>query len=221
MARRFARDGYAAVVVLRTNAESLDEVCGWIRDDGGTAHGYLIDATVEEELQALVATVEQDIGPIHIAVYNLGANMGSRTLEMTTTKVFDNATKLGSRGAFVLSQTVVPYMLSRPADTMQSLFFTGATSGVRGNATQLAHATGMFGRRAIAQSLCHELWPLGIHVASINVDGLVDAPDTIGRVSGERWESMRAAAEERGSILKPEAVADAWHYLHSQPRNCW
>eukprot|EP01045_Picozoa_sp_COSAG04_P028807 COSAG04_NODE_4570_length_2013_cov_1.584639_3_plen_68_part_01 len=68
MARRFARDGYTAVVVLRTNAESLDEVCGWIRDDGGTAHGYLIDATVEEELQALVATVEQDIGPIHIAV---------------------------------------------------------------------------------------------------------------------------------------------------------
>ena len=26
---------------------------------------------------------------------------------------------------------------------------------------------------------------------------------------------------EAEGCFKPEAVADAWHYLHSQPRNCW
>ena len=30
---------------------------------------------MEDEISALVATIEQDIGPIHVAVYNLGANV--------------------------------------------------------------------------------------------------------------------------------------------------
>ena len=152
----------------------MQEVLNWIRDDGNTAHGYLIDATNEEELSALVADIERDIGPIHVAVYNLNAFV-AHTLDQTTTEIFDNASQLGSRGAFLLAQAVTPHMLKRPPATMQSLFFTSAASALRGNATQSAHAAGLFGRRAIAQALSHELWPLGIHVATINVDGPVNS----------------------------------------------
>jgi NAD(P)-dependent dehydrogenase (short-subunit alcohol dehydrogenase family) len=174
VARRFAQDGFTACVVLRSNADSMQEVVNWIRDDGNTAHGFLADATNEAELGALVARIERDIGPIHVAVYNLNAFI-ARTLDQTTTDSFDTASQLGSRGAFLLAKAVTPYMLGRPPSTMQSLFFTSAASALRGNATQSAHAAGLFGRRAIAQALSHELWPLGIHVATINIDGPVNS----------------------------------------------
>jgi NAD(P)-dependent dehydrogenase (short-subunit alcohol dehydrogenase family) len=174
VARRFAQQGFTACVVLRSNAESMQEVLNWIRADGNAAHGFLADATNEHELSALIADIERDIGPIHVAVYNLNAFV-ARTLDQTTTEIFDTASQLGSRGAFLLAQTVTPYMLQRPPSTMQSLFFTSAASALRGNATQSAHAAGLFGRRAIAQALSHELWPLGIHVATINVDGPVNS----------------------------------------------
>lgn len=118
--------------------------------------------------------IERDIGPIHVAVYNLNAYI-AKTIDQTTLDIFDTTTALGSRGAFLLSAAVTPYMLQRPAPTMQSLFFTSAASALRGNATQAAHAAGLFGRRAISQSLSHELWPQGIHVATINVDGAVNS----------------------------------------------
>ena len=165
-------------------------------------------------------TIEQDIGPIHIATYNLNAFV-ALTIDQTTTEAFDNAHTLGSRGAFLLARTVTPYMLARPPQTMQSLFFTSAASALRGNATQSAHAAGLFGRRAIAQSLSHELWPLGIHVATVHVDGPVNSEDTSGRRSGDEWESVRAAAQASVAMLEPDAVADGFAYLHSQPRNCW
>jgi NAD(P)-dependent dehydrogenase (short-subunit alcohol dehydrogenase family) len=189
VARRFAQQGFTACVVLRSNAESMQEVLNWIRDDGNTAHGYLADATNEEELSALVADIERDIGPIHVAVYNLNAFI-ARTLDQTTTEIFDTASQLGSRGAFLLAQAVTPYMLKRPPATMQSLFFTSAASALRANATQSAHAAGLFGRRAIAQALSHELWPLGIHVATINVDGPVNSVPKSSRTVLEDWEDL-------------------------------
>jgi NAD(P)-dependent dehydrogenase (short-subunit alcohol dehydrogenase family) len=195
VARRFARDGFTACVVLRSNADSMEEVCSWIRDDGGTAHGYLADATSEAELGSLVAEIERDVGPIHVAVYNLNAFI-ARTLDQTTTEIFDTASQLGARGAFLLAQAVTPYMLARPASAMQSIFFTSAASALRANATQSAHAAGLSGRRAIAQALSHELWPLGIHVATINVDGPVNSEDTSGRRS-EDWENVRYAYRKK------------------------
>ena len=41
--------------------------------------------------------IEQDIGPIHIAVYNLNAFI-AKTIDQTTAEIFDQTTALGSRG---------------------------------------------------------------------------------------------------------------------------
>ena len=57
VARRFARDGYTACVVLRSNAESMEEVVSGIQSDGNTAHGFLADGTDEQEINSLVACV--------------------------------------------------------------------------------------------------------------------------------------------------------------------
>lgn len=55
VARRFAQDGYTACVVLRSNADSMQEVVSGIKSDGNKAHGFLADGTDEDEINSLVA----------------------------------------------------------------------------------------------------------------------------------------------------------------------
>ena len=102
-----------------------------------------------------------------------------------------------------------------------TLAFTGATASVRGAGGQAAHASAMHARRALAQSLAHEWGPQGIHVCHVVVDGMVDAPDTLGKYFPEQFAAAKAVLEPVDGIVRPEAVADAYWYLHSQPRSAW
>lgn len=79
----------------------------------------------------------------------------------------------------------------------------------------------MFARRGMLQSLAHEFWPKGVHVSHCIVDGLVDAPDTVGKAFPEIFEKAKAAAEKNENIVRPKDVAEAYWYLHSQNKGCW
>ena len=53
-----------------------------------------------------VAAVEADIGPIEVAVYNLGAQIGDRALKDTWPRVFETGWRLGTFGLFRLAAAV-------------------------------------------------------------------------------------------------------------------
>ena len=83
-----------------------------------------------------------------------------------------------SVAAWNFAQVLLPlFLTNEPAkDTgaKANLVFTGATMAVRG-ASNFGHmSAGMFGRRAISQSLAKEFGPQGIHVSHVIVDGLID-----------------------------------------------
>ena len=63
---------------------------------------------------------------------------------------------------------------------------TSATAAMRGNKNQHSHASAMGGRRMLCQSLNAEFASKGIHIAHIIIDGMVDAPDTLGKMLGEK-----------------------------------
>ena len=44
----------------------------------------------------------------------------------------------------------------------------------------------MGGRRLLCQSLHAEFSPQGIHIAHVIIDGIVDSPDTVGKMLGEK-----------------------------------
>ena len=101
-----------------------------------------------------------------------------------------------------------------------AILVTSATAAVRGNAGQHSHAAAMGGRRMLCQTLNAEFGPQGIHVAHIVVDGSVDAPDTLGKLLGDRFEAYKAAKGEDG-VIDPRALAKTYWHLAHQPRNCW
>ncbi len=95
-----------------------------------------------------------------------------------------------------------------------SIFFTGATAGLRGGSGYAAFASAKFGIRAVAQATAREMGPKGIHVAHLVIDAGVDT----------EWvrERMRAAGVDDGrALLQPASVGEAYWALHQQPSDAW
>ena len=87
--KRFAAGGYHVVLARRSDEEGLQNLVDQISDAGGEASGRLIDATLPDTIEDLVADVERSIGPIEVAVFNLGAQIGNRDLADTSYKAFE------------------------------------------------------------------------------------------------------------------------------------
>jgi NAD(P)-dependent dehydrogenase (short-subunit alcohol dehydrogenase family) len=220
VARKFADEGYHSVLCRRSDKAGLDRLVGDIRDAGGDASGILLNAIEPDSIENLVTSVEANTGPIDVAVYNLGAQIGDRTLADTTCKAFEMGWRLATFGLFRLASTVCPLMEKRGRGT---LLVTSATAAVRGNAGQHSHAAAMAGRRMLCQSLNAEFSPKGIHVAHILIDGSVDAPDTLGKMLGpERFQELRETRGlENDGLLLPARVAETYYHIARQHRSAW
>jgi NAD(P)-dependent dehydrogenase (short-subunit alcohol dehydrogenase family) len=217
--KRFAKDGYHAVLCRRSDEEGLKRMVAAIEQDRGSASGYLLNAAEEGSIEARVAAVESDIGPIEVAVFNLGAQIGDRALKDTSYKAFEMGWRLATFGLFRLASAVGPAMVDRGHGT---ILVTSSTAAVRGNAGQHSHAAAMGGRRMLCQSLNAELGPKGIHVCHIIIDGAVDAPDTLGRMLGpERFQELRDTRGQADGLMVPERIAETYLHLTNQHRSTW
>lgn len=217
--KRFAREGYHAVLCRRTDEAGLARLVEAIESEGGEASGFLMNAVRDDTIEERVAQVEADIGPIEIAIYNLGAQIGNRALDDTSGKAFEMGWRLGTFGLFRLAKSVCPLMVERGRGT---LIVTSATAAVRGNAGQHSHAAAMGGRRLLCQTLNAELSPKNIHVAHVVVDGSVDAPDTLGKMLGpERYQQLRETKGAADGLMLPERIADTYIHIAQQHRSVW
>ena len=218
--KRFAREGYHAVLCRRTDQDGLDRLVADIEADGGSASGYLLNAVQPDTIEDRITAVEAEIGPIQVVIYNLGSQVGNRTLEETSYKTFEMGWRLATFGLFRVASTVCPMMVERGGGT---IMVTSATAAVRGNKGQHSHAASMAGRRMLCQTLNAELSPQNIHIAHILIDGAVDAPDTLGKMLGpEKYQELR---ENRGmdhdGLMLPEKIADTYYHIAQQHRSTW
>ena len=69
--------------------------------------------------------------------------------------------------------------------------------------------------RALAQSMARELGPKNIHVAHVIVDGAIDTA-----FIRESFPDVYARKADDG-ILNPDHIAEAYWFLHGQPRDAW
>ena len=220
VAKRFARDGYHACVARRSDKAGLDRLVADIEAQGGSATGFILNAVEADSIEGLVAHIESTIGPIEVAVFNLGAQIGDRSLASTTLKAFEMGWRLATFGLFRLASVLFPYMEQRGKGV---LLVTAATAAMRGNAGQHSHASAMAGRRMLCQSLNAQFASKGIHVVHILIDGAVDAPDTLGKMMGpERFQALRERKGlEHDGLLLPAEVANTYFYLAHQHRSAW
>jgi NAD(P)-dependent dehydrogenase (short-subunit alcohol dehydrogenase family) len=210
IARRFAREGHV-VCVARRNGDKLKPLVDSIRAAGGEAMPFGVDARKEDQVVDLVTRVEREIGPIEVAVYNIGANVSFGILE-TTARVYYKVWEMGCFAGFLMGREVARAMLPRGRGT---ILFTGATASLRGRAGFSAFTGAKHALRALAQSMAKELAPKGIHVAHVVIDGAIDTAFIRDNFP------QRYALKDQDGILNPDHIAENYWLLHRQPRDAW
>ena len=212
IARAFAAEGLTACVNRRSrNAEQLEKLAQSIRDNGHKARAFPGDARDEAEMVALFDRVEAEVGPIEVAVFNIGANVQFPIVE-TTTRVYTKVWEMACLGGFLMGREAARHMIPRGRGT---ILFTGATASIRGGSGYAAFPGAKAALRMLAQSMARELGPKGIHVAHTVIDGGIDTEFIKGRHPA--FDEAKAAE----LILSPEAIAANYVMLHKQPRSAW
>lgn len=212
IAHAFAEKGLTACVVRRPHhIDKLERLVADIKAKGGDARAFGLDAREENEMADLVKTVEAEVGPIEVAVFNIGANVQFGIRE-TTSRVYRKVWEMAAFAGFLMGREVTGPMKERGRGT---ILFTGATASLRGGKVYSAFAGAKFALRALAQSMARELGPQNIHVAHVIVDGMIDSNFIRENVPGV--DQMRQ--EDR--ILSPAAIAQNYVMLHEQPRSAW
>jgi len=211
IARVFASDNYTTVVARR-NGDELGPLKEEIESKGGECLSFSLDARKEEDVINFIEKIENEIGEINVAVYNIGANIRFNILETTSRKYY-KVWEMAAFGAFLMGREVARKMLPRKKGT---IIFTGATASVRGKEGFAAFSGAKQAKRALAQSMAKELAPKGIHVAHIIVDGAIDTP-WVNKLFPEYVKEKKKV----DGLMKPDDIAQNYLVLHNQPKNAW
>ncbi len=201
LARRFAREGFAIALVAR-HSTFIDDLAREIANAGGNAIALVADVSRPAEVRSAVERVRAELGKISVLLHNASASVGDGLLG-TTPEDFESSWRIATLGGFVCAKEIAPDMIALGEGTM---IFTGATSSVRGGGW-LAFSSAKFALRGLVQSLARELWPQGVHVAHVVVDGII-GPAGVAVAGGE-------------PKLDPDHMAEAYWHLSRQRPTAW
>jgi NAD(P)-dependent dehydrogenase (short-subunit alcohol dehydrogenase family) len=165
------------------------------------------DVRDARQVTAGFRNVRQQLGPVEILIAHASGSVGEGLMK-TTLNQFERSWRIAALGAFLCAREAVADMLKLGTG---AIIFTGATSSVRGRGGAVAFSSSKFAVRGLAQSLAVELWPKGVHVAHVIIDGVIDTPNV--------RRTYKPSAKE--PLLKPEAIADAYWNLVQQERSAW
>lgn len=212
IARAFAAEGLAVAITRRArHLDQLEALAADIRAAGGEVFAFGVDAREESETIALIDRIEDEIGPLEVAVFNVGANVRFPIRE-TTAQVYRKVWEMAAFAGFLLGREAARVMAPRGRGT---ILFTGATASLRGREGFSAFAGAKHALRALAQSMARELGPQGIHVAHVIIDGAIEG-EFIKGITPD-YEARLA----RDEILKPADIAASYVALSKQPRSAW
>ena len=155
IARRFAREGCVVCLTRRTEAK-LEPLVRQIEQEGGKARAFGSDARREDDVAALYAAIEREIGPIEVLIFNVGGNVRF-TIRETTTRVYTKVWEMCALAGFLNGREAATRMVPRQRGT---ILFTGATASVRGRAGMAGFAGAKHALRALAQTMARELGPV-------------------------------------------------------------
>lgn len=206
IALRIAREGYGVGLIARTKSQ-LEETASLIRQAGGRALVTPTDVGQRQQVLAAVEAVERELGPISVLINNAGTYLHKPFTEIAEDE-FDFQMKVNTYGPFFCTQAVVGRMAERGGGTI--VFLLGSES--RGGPAQFsAYNASKVAQRALAESVAYEFMHLGVHVATLDVDGAVD--------SARIREAMPNTPAE--NFVSPLRIAEEIFRLINQPRNAW
>lgn len=184
------------VTLVARNIEKIKQIA-----EETNAAVFACDASEPEQVKELFEQQDGFGRSLDLVVYNPSARVRGpiHELDIQQTK---KALEITSFGAFLVAQQASQRMLEQGHG---SIFFTGASAGVKGFANSSVFAMGKFGLRGLAQALARELHPKNIHVGHFVIDGRITSLPQNGN----------------DDCLSAESIAETYLQFHRQCRSSW
>lgn len=198
------------VVVADVDDAGLTETVAAVHEQGGSATAAHLDVTDKSQVEAVVAQVREDHGPVDILVNCAGNLMPTRVVDIPEAE-WDLIVGVNLKGTFLCSQAVLPDMQARQWGRIVNLSSTaGKNVSTVGGAHYTAAKAGILG---FSRHLASEVAADGITVNSV-CPGLIETQMVANTISAERMaEYGRSFPIPR--LGKPEEVAAMIGYLVS------
>ena len=184
------------VVLAARNVEKLEDLKKEVN-----AETYKCDSSDIESVNNLFKEIDKTIGTPNLVIYNASSRPSRNGVAELDPKQVQQAINVTCFGAFLVAQEATKRMLKRKSG---SIFFTGATAGIKGFANSSAFAMGKFGLRGLAQSLARELHPKNIHIGHFVIDG------GIGKKKMGDYQ-----------MINPDEIAKTYLDFHNQDQSAW
>ncbi len=196
MANGLGAAGATLIVNGNSSQEKIDNAVVAYMGAGIDAHGYRFDVTSEDEVEAAVASIEGDVGPIDILVNNAGIIRRIPLLEMPLDD-WEAVVRTDLTSVFIVSKAVVARMVERQRGKVINICSMMSELG-RDSVGAYAAAKGglkMLTRNMATEWARHNVQVNGIgpgyfateQTAPIRVDGHPFNDFIVGRTPAGRW----------------------------------
>ncbi len=202
IARKFSENGHKVALLART-LEFTSQLACELND----AIAVACDVTNEHDVLSAFSQIRAQLGEITSLIYNAGAGSWG-TVEEISAAAFESNWRVNALGALLATQQVIPAMKESGSG---NIVFVGATASRRGNAKTAAFSPAKAAQRALAESMARHLWPFGIHVSLLIVDGIVNIPAT----------RIKMPDKNDDFFVNPADIAATIYHLCTQPRSAW
>jgi NAD(P)-dependent dehydrogenase (short-subunit alcohol dehydrogenase family) len=209
VASRLSEEGHR-VALLGRDVDALDAVRAGLPGEGLSVVADVTDASAVE---AAVARVEAEWGPIEVLVSNAGTGFAAPLVE-TTDGDWTRMLELNLTAPFRLVRRVLPSMVER---RWGRIVVVASVTAKRGESLVAAYTAAKHGVLGLVRAAAAEVARSGVTVNAV-CPGYVDTPmtdETVGAVAartGRSEEDARAVLARRqpiGRLILPEEVADA------------
>ncbi len=212
-----ARKLAAAGCAVAGNGRKADKLAALERELGPGFCGVAGDASEAPVLERLLAAAKERFGrPADLVVANAGRGLGG-TIQKADLSQLDEMLRINVSGTLMLLQMAANQMTAAPSGFPRAaadIVILGSVVGRNLSPFGAAYSASKFAVHALAESLRRELGPKGIRVTLVEPGIVVSGFQAVASYSDELVKSFH---DRFGPLLTPEDVANAVHFVVSQP----
>ena len=163
----------AKIVFNDIKQELVDKGIAAYKEIGIEANGYVCDVTNEDQVNAMVAQIEQEVGPINILVNNAGIIKRIPMHEMSAAE-FRQVIDIDLNGPFICAKAVLPTMMKLGAGKIINIC---SMMSELGRETVSAYAAAKGGLKMLTRNIASEYGQYNIQCNGIG-PGYIATPQT-------------------------------------------
>lgn len=209
-ATRFATEG-ASVACLDVNVIGAEATCISIHGGGGQARWYRCDVTDASEVERVVATVVDELGPPNVCCNVAGIGRFARSEEQPVEE-FRTIIEVNLVGTFAMSRACLPHLLGNGGCIVN----VSSSPGTMGQPYSAAYCSSKGGVTMLTKAMAVEFNRRGVRVNAVAPAG-IDTPLTkeFGFVEGTDPQEYLKMFPPTGKMAAPEEVAALIAFLAS------